>query len=125
MFSFVLPAVSFPGCYFHLKGLLKTRSTSKFSNISSIEYDVADSNRYIQCQYVVSFPQKMSSINLLYHYITSKTYHGGTQREYTSKPLKHSIVTRSLVLKRLDFGIYLSPPPKFFICSDFLAESLH
>ena len=109
MFSFVLPAVSFPGCYFQLKGLLKTRSTSKFSNINSIEYDVADSNPYIQCQYVVSFPQKISSINLLYHYITSKTYHGGIQREYTSKPLKHSIVKRILVPKRLDIGIFLSP----------------
>ena len=40
----------------------------------------------------------------------------GTQREYSSKPLKHSIVQRR--------HRHICIPPKFFICSDFLAESL-
>ena len=42
----------------------------------------------------------------------------GTQREYSSLKLKHSIVKRILVFSYMvDTGIFLS-------CSDFLAESL-
>ena len=33
----------------------------------------------------------------------------GTQREYSSKTLKYSIVKRILVFKRLDIGIFLFP----------------
>ena len=47
----------------------------------------------------------------------------GTQREYTSKPLKHSIVKRVLVFINGGYG-HIFIPYKFFICSDFLAESL-
>ena len=32
----------------------------------------------------------------------------GTQPEYSSKPLKHSIVERILVFKMVDIGIFLS-----------------
>ena len=46
----------------------------------------------------------------------------GTQREYTSKPFKHSIVERILVFKwQIQAYFY---PLKIFICSDFLAKSL-
>ena len=33
----------------------------------------------------------------------------GTQREYSSKPLKHSTVKRTLVFKTVDIGIFSSP----------------
>ena len=33
----------------------------------------------------------------------------GTEREYSSKPLKHSIVKRILVFYTVDIGIFLSP----------------
>ena len=46
----------------------------------------------------------------------------GTQREYSSKPLKQSIFKRVLVFKRWIWAYFISY--KFFICSDFLAESL-
>ena len=36
-------------------------------------------------------------------------YVRGTQRKYSSKPLKHSIVERILVFKQVDIGIFLSP----------------
>ena len=43
----------------------------------------------------------------------------GTQREYSSKPLKHSIVKRILVLNGKYKHIFI--PYNFFIRSDFLA----
>ena len=46
----------------------------------------------------------------------------GTQRGYSSKPLKHSIVKRVLVFKQWIWAYFY--PYKFFICSDFVAESL-
>ena len=49
----------------------------------------------------------------------------GRPREYSSKPLKHIIVERtnfSIILKGRYSHIFFSQ--KFFICSDFLAESL-
>ena len=46
----------------------------------------------------------------------------GSQREYSSKTLKHSIAKRILVLISRYRHIFI--PWKFFICSDFLAESL-
>ena len=33
----------------------------------------------------------------------------GTQREYSSKPLKHIIVKPILVFQTIDIGIFLSP----------------
>ena len=53
---------------------------------------------------------------------TEITESRGTQREHSSKPLKHSIVKRVLVLKRWIWAYFF--PYKFFICSDFLAENL-
>ena len=47
-------------------------------------------------------------------------YVRGTQRKDSSKPLKHSIVKRILVRQIWAYFI----PKKFFICSDYLAESL-
>ena len=44
-----------------------------------------------------------------YYVAINKPISRGTQREYSSKPLKHSIVKCILVLKRLDIGIFLSP----------------
>ena len=46
----------------------------------------------------------------------------GTQREYSSKPLKHGIVKRVLYLNGGYGHIFI--PYKLFICSDFLAEIL-
>ena len=47
---------------------------------------------------------------------------GGTQREYSSRPLKNDIVKRVLVFNGGYGHIFI--PYKFFICSDFLAEGL-
>ena len=44
----------------------------------------------------------------------------GTQREYSSKPLKHSIVKRVLVFKQWIWAYFI--PYKFFICSDFRSK---
>ena len=38
-----------------------------------------------------------------------RTQSRGTQRGYSSKPLKHSIVERILVFKTVDIVIFLSP----------------
>ena len=53
---------------------------------------------------------------------TKLSYDRGTQREYSSKPLKHSIVKRILVFKR-QIQTYFYPL-KIFYLLDFLVESL-
>ena len=54
---------------------------------------------------------------------TASLFYRGTQREYSSKPLKHSFVKRISVFKR-QIQAYFYPRKTFFIFSDFLAESL-
>ena len=49
-----------------------------------------------------NFKAKAEELKLYgnFQYKTIKAHHRGTQRQYSSKPLKHTIVKRILVFKR-------------------------
>ena len=70
------------------------------------------------------YPVQLHGALILFLFLRSrKATVRGTQRENSSKPLQHSIFECILVVKRRYKHIFV--PYKFFICSDFLAESLY
>ena len=108
----------------HTRTVISTEQTCRLRrSISKVESNISDRFSYYTGQVFLSAQKALryNSCNVIKEEedVNCFPVFRGTHREYSSKPLKHSIVERILVFFSRYRHIFI--PKKFFICSDFLA----